>query len=138
MPHAVVGIVLVAHGLITTMIGFGSMSNPTSAAIPTPSWLGWWPGTLGRSWAFDALNLGSGPALIGGLLWLAAGLALVGAGLGGLGVSVVSIQWQMLALFGAVLGLAALALYFHPFYIVAIVIDVLIVASVWGRVVAAR
>ena len=138
MPHAVVGIVLVAHGLITTMIGFGSMSNPTSAAMPTPSWLGWWPGTLGRSWAFDALNLGSGPALIGGLLWLAAGLALVGAGLGGLGVSVVSFQWQMLALFGAVLGLAALALYFHPFYIVAIVIDVLIVASVWGRVVAAR
>ena len=138
MPHAVVGIVLVAHGLITTMIGFGSMSNPTSAAMPTPSWLGWWPGTLGRSWAFDALNLGSGPALIGGLLWLAAGLALVGAGLGWLGVSVVSDQWQMLALVGAVLGLAALALYFHPFYIVAIVIDVLIVASVWGRVVAAR
>ena len=138
MPHVVVGIVLVAHGLITTMIGFGSMSNPTSAAMPTPSWLGWWPGTLGRSWAFDALNLGSGPALIGGLLWLAAGLALVGAGLGWLGVSVVSDQWQMLALVGAVLGLAALALYFHPFYIVAIVIDVLIVASVWGRVVAAR
>ena len=138
MPHVVVGIVLVAHGLITTMIGFGSMSNPTSAAMPTPSWLGWWPGTLGRSWAFDALNLGSGPALIGGLLWLAAGLALVGAGLGWLGVSVVGDQWQMLALVGAVLGLAALALYFHPFYIVAIVIDVLIVASVWGRVVAAR
>ena len=138
MPHVVVGIVLVAHGLITTMIGFGSMSNPTSAAMPTPSWLGWWPGTLGRSWAFDALNLGSGPALIGGLLWLAAGLALVGAGLGWLGVAVVGDQWQMLALVGAVLGLAALALYFHPFYIVAIVIDVLIVASVWGRVVAAR
>ena len=137
MPHVVVGIVLVAHGLITTMIGFGSMSNPTSAAMPTPSWLGWWPGTLGRSWAFDALNLGSGPALIGGLLWLAAGLALVGAGLGWLGVSVVSNQWQMLALVGAVLGLAALALYFHPFYVVAIVIDVVILVSVWGRVVAA-
>ena len=40
----------------------------------------------------------------------------------------VSGQWQMLALVGAVLGLAALALYFHPFYIVAIVIDVVIVA----------
>lgn len=25
MPHAIVGVVLVAHGLITTMIGFGSM-----------------------------------------------------------------------------------------------------------------
>jgi hypothetical protein len=137
VPHVVVGIVLVAHGLITTMIGFGSMSTPTSAVMPTPSWLGWWPGTLGRSWAFDVLNIGSGPALIGGLLWLAAGLALVGAGLGGLGVSVVSNQWQMLALVGAVLGLAALALYFHPFYVVAIVIDVVILVAVWGRVVAA-
>jgi hypothetical protein len=136
--HAVVGIVLVAHGLMTTMIGFGSMSKPTAAAMPTPSWLGWWPGTLGRSWAFDALNLGSGLALIGGLLWLAAGAALVGAGLGWLGVSVVSNQWQVLALLGAVLGLAALALYFHPFYVVAIVIDVAILVSVWGRVVAAR
>jgi len=137
VPHAVVGIVLVAHGLITTMIGLGSMST-TSAAMPNPSWLAWWPGKLGRSWAFDALNLGSGPALIGGLLWLAAGLALVGAGLGWLGAPVVSNQWQMLALVGAVLGLGALALYFHPFYVVAIVLDVLIVASVWGRVVAAR
>jgi hypothetical protein len=138
VPHALVGIVLVAHGLITAMIGFGSMSGPTAATMPTPSWLGWWPGTLGRSWAFDALNLGSGPAVIGGLLWLAAGLALVGAGLGWLGVPAVSSQWQMLALVGAVLGLAALALYFHPFYFVAIVIDVVIVVSVWGRVVAPR
>ena len=138
MPHAVVGIVLVAHGLITTMIGFGSMSNPSTAAMRSPSWVGWWPGTLGRSWAFDALNLGSGPTVLGGLLWLAAGLALVGAGLGWLGVSAVSGQWQMLALVGAVLGLAALALYFHPFYVVAIVIDVVILVSVWGRVVAAH
>ena len=106
MPHAVVGIVLVAHGLITTMIGFGSMSNPSSAAMPAPSWLAWWPGTLGRSWAFDALNLGSGPAMIGGLVWLAAGLALAGAGLGWLGVSIVSDQWQLLPRVGAVLGRA--------------------------------
>jgi hypothetical protein len=137
VPHAV-GIVLVAHGLITMMIGFGTISNPSSAAMPAPSWLGWWPGTLGRSWAFDALSLGSGTATIGGLLWLVAGLALVGAGLGWLGVSALSDQWQTLALVGAVLGLAALALYFHPFYVVAIVIDVVILVSVWGRVVAAR
>jgi hypothetical protein len=136
MPH-ILGVVLVAHGLITTMIGFGSMSAPGSAALPNPTWLGWWPGTLGRSWALDTLNLGSGPALIGGLLWLAAGLALVGAGLGWLGVPVVSNQWQMLALVGAILGVAALALYFHPFYIVAMVINVVILVSVWGRVVAA-
>jgi hypothetical protein len=110
MPHAVVGIVLVAHGLITTMIGFGSMANPPSATMPTPSWLAWWPGTLGRSWVLDGLNVGSGPAALGGLVWLAAGLALIGAGVGWLGVSVASDQWQSLALIGAALGLVALAL----------------------------
>jgi hypothetical protein len=76
--------------------------------------------------------------VIGGLLWLAAGLALVGAGLGWLGVSALSGQWQMLALVGAMLGLVALALYFHPFYVVAIVLNVVILVSVWGRVVAAQ
>jgi len=52
--------------------------------------------------------------------------------------TVVGEQWQALALVGAVLGLAALALYFHPFYVAAIVIDVVILVSVWGRVVATR
>jgi hypothetical protein len=138
MPHAVVGIVLVLHGVITTMIGVGSVSNPNGPAMPVPSWFGWWPGTFGRSWAFDALSLGSGPAVLGGLVWLAAGVALIGAGLGWLGVSALSDQWQMLAFIGAALGLVALALYFHPFYLVAVVIDVVIIALVWGRLVAAR
>jgi hypothetical protein len=138
MPHAVVGFVLVAHGLITTMIGFGSMTSPNSAAMPVPSWLGWWPGSLGRSWLLDAMDVASGPAALGGLVWLAAGFALIGAGLGWLGVSALSGEWQMLAFIGAALGLVALALYFHPFYLVAVVIDVVIVAMVWGRLVAAR
>jgi hypothetical protein len=133
--HAVVGLALVAHGLITVMIGFGSLSGSTSASMSNPAWLSWWPGTLGRSWALDALNAGSGSALIGGLIWLAAGLALIGAGLGWLGVGVVSDMWQMLALIGGTLGLAALALYFHPFYLLAILIDVVIVLAFWRSVV---
>jgi hypothetical protein len=87
MPHAVVGLILVAHGLITTMIGFGSVTSPNAAAMPVPSWFNWWPGPFGRSWLFDALNLGPGLAAVGGLIWLVAGLTLIGAGLGWLGVS---------------------------------------------------
>jgi hypothetical protein len=63
---------------------------------------------------------------------------LIGAGLGWLGFSALSGHWLMLAFIGATLGLAALALYFHPFYLVAVVIDVAIIAMVWGRLVAAR
>lgn len=59
MPHAVVAAVLVLHGPITTMIGVGGITKPGGAAVPVPSWLGWWPGPFGRSWAFDALHLGS-------------------------------------------------------------------------------
>ena len=58
-------------------------------------------------------------------LWVPGGDPLIGPG-------------AIFLLIGAVLGLAALVLYFHPFYMVAIVIDVVIVALVWGRVVAAR
>jgi hypothetical protein len=138
MSHAAIGAVLIAHGVITTMIGLGTLANPAGAAMPAPAWLGWWPGTLGRSWAFDAFNLGSGSAVVGGILWLAAGLTLLGAGLGWLGAPIVGAQWQVLALAGGLLGLAALALYFHPFYVVGIAINVVIVASVWGRALAPR
>lgn len=138
MPHALVGAALIVHGLITTMIGFGSVTSPNPAAMTMPAWLGWWPGTLGRSWVLDSLNAGSGLALLGGLLWLTAGLALIGAGLGWLGFSALSDQWPMLALIGGALGLLALALYFHPLYLAAVVIDIVIVAMVWGRIAAAR
>ena len=138
MPHAVVGFVLVAHGLITTMIGFGSITNPSSAAMPVPSWLGWWPGTFGRSWLLDALSLGSGRGRA-----RRTGLAR--------GRRRLDRCWARLARrLGAQrrvadarvrrrgVGLVALALYFHPFYLIAVVIDVVIIAMVWGRLMAAR
>jgi len=133
MPHVIVGVGLVLHGLITTMIGFGSVTSPNSAAIPAPAWFNWWPGAFGRSWLLDALNLGTGANVLGGLVWLAAGIALLGAGLGWLSVSALSPYWQTLALVGGALGLVALALYFHPFYVVAVVINVAILLLVWGR-----
>ena len=136
MPHAFVGIVLVLHGLITTMIGVGSVTSPNAAPMPVPSWLNWWPGPFGRSWVLDAFNLGSGPAVLGGLLWLAAGLALIGGGLGWLGVLHLGDQWPTLALAGGVLGLLALALFFHPFYLVAVILDLAIVTLAWGRLAA--
>jgi hypothetical protein len=80
MPQAVLGGFLVVHGLITTMIGVGAVANPNSPAITLPSWFSWWPGPFGRSWLFDALNLGTGVSVLGGLVWLTAGLALVVAG----------------------------------------------------------
>jgi hypothetical protein len=137
MPPAVLGGFLVVHGLITTMIGVGAVANPNSPAMTLPSWFSWWPGPFGRSWLVDALDLGTGASVLGGLVWLAAGVTLVAAGLGWLGVPGLRDLWQPLAFVGAAVGLVALALYFHPFYLVAVVIDVAVVVLLWGRLTTA-
>lgn len=133
MPPALVGGFLILHGLITTIIGVGGVTKPDAPALVLPAWFGWWPGPFGRSWLVDGLNLGSGAAMVGGLLWLVAGLSLIGAGLGFMGVGPLRDQWPLLALAGGSVGLVALALYFHPIYVIAVLINVVLVALVWGR-----
>lgn len=137
MPQAVLGGVLVVHGLITTMIGVGGVTNPNAPAMTLPSWFSWWPGPFGRSWLFDALHLGTGASVLGGLVWLAAGVTFVAAGLGWLGVPAVHDVWQTLAFGGAAAGLLALVVYFHPLYLVAVVIDLTVVVLLWGRLTTA-
>jgi hypothetical protein len=125
---------LIIHGLITSVIGLTSISRPDAPAMSVPGWLGWWPGPFGRSWVIDALHLGSVGAMVGGLLWLVAGLALVAAGAGWLGLIGPHGVWQPLALAGATMGLVALALYFHPFYLAAVVIDLAVIGLASGFV----
>lgn len=132
---AVLGLLLVGHGLITTMIGVTGVTSPNRPAITLPSWFDWWPGPFGRSWLFDALNLGSPAAVFGGLLWLAAGLALIGGGLGMVGFGPLQDQWRLLGFVGGALGLVAVAAYFHPLYLAAVVINLVLVAVVWRQVV---
>jgi hypothetical protein len=55
------------------------------------------------------------------------------AGLGRLGVPGVRDVWEPLAVAGGAIGLLALALCFHPFYLVTLVIDIAVVIVVWGR-----
>ncbi len=76
--------------------------------------------------------------MIGNGLWLVAGLALLASGLGWLGVPALSGVWQPLALGGAAVGLVALALFFHPLYLVAVLINVAIVVLVAGVVAPTR
>jgi uncharacterized membrane protein HdeD (DUF308 family) len=132
MPALISGSFLVLHGLITAMIGLTSATSPSSSAISLPAWFNWWPGPFGRSWVVDAFHLGSGVAVFGGLLWLVAGIALVGAGLGVAGVAPLRDHWPMLALAGGIAGLVAVAAYFHPLYAAAALIDLVLVAVAWS------
>jgi hypothetical protein len=68
------------------------------------------------------------------LLWLVAGLALVAAGAGWLGLIGLHDAWQPLAVAGGTIGLVALALYFHPFYLAAVVIDLAVIGLASGLV----
>jgi len=137
MPPVVVGGFLAVHGLITAMTGFTGVTNPNSPSLALPSWFNWWPGPFGRSWLFDALHLGTGAALFGGLIWLAAGIALLAGGLGWLGVPGLDAITDVLLVVGAALGLLAIALYFHPIYLIAVGINIAILVLLWNRVVLA-
>lgn len=133
MPQVLIGGVLVVHGLITSAIGLVAVTNPNAPAMTMPAWFAWWPGPFGRSWLFEAMHLGSAFSIVGGLVWLAAGLALMGGGLGWLGVAPLEGIRYPLLVAGASLGLVALALYFHPIYVAAVLINVAIVSLLWGR-----
>jgi hypothetical protein len=124
-------VLLIIHGLIVAAQAGGSF-NP-GPGIANPSWLPWWPTALGQSWLLSRPGLVGSPLVgVGGLLWLAAGVALVAAGLGILGVVVPPVWWRPLAVAGAALSLFMLFVYLHPFYTLGIGADVvLLVALLW-------
>ena len=128
-----IAVLLIVHGLIVTGQSSGSF-NPVGG-VKNPAWLSWWPANLGQSWllsAFGAEQTFVGRA--GGILWLAAGIALIAAGLGVLGLVVPSAWWRCLALAGAVISLGMLILYLHPFYGLGIGASaVLLVALLWNQ-----
>ena len=113
--HILLGILLVIHGFIVT--AQSSSSFKPSSGLANPSWLNWWPANLGQSWLL--INSGAEESLLakaGGFLWLAAGLALIAAGLGILGFIIPTAWWRSLALVGAIISLVMLIVYLHPFY----------------------
>jgi hypothetical protein len=134
MPQMALGGFLVLHGLITVMIGFGTVTDPSATRLASPAWLAWWPGPFGRSWLFEAMHLGSGFQVLGGVVWLTAGLALLGGAIGWLGLAPFESVHAPLLVGGAILGLLALTLYFHPIYLVAVLIDIALITLLWDRI----
>lgn len=127
-----IAILLIVHGLIVAAQSSSSF-NPVGG-VRNPAWLSWWPAGLGQSWLLSALGIEhSLLARAGGLLWLAAGLALAAAGLGLLGWIVPPAWWRPLALAGAGISLALLAVYLHPFYAVGIGASAILLVAILAR-----
>jgi hypothetical protein len=111
----IIAVLLIVHGLIVA--GQSASSFSAASGVPNPAWLSWWPANLGQSWLLSMLGIEQTlVARAGGFLWLAAAVALVGAGLGVIGLGVPAAWWRGLALGGAALSLGMLIVYLHPFY----------------------
>jgi hypothetical protein len=115
------GILVAIHALITVGIGAGIISNPRGVAAPGTAWF---PVALGQSWLLPI-----GIAKFSGALWLVAGIGLLATGAAILGLGLPRPAWPTLGLLSALVSLVALALFFHPYYAIAIVVNVAIVAA---------
>jgi hypothetical protein len=129
-----ISILLILHGLIVAGQSTGSFGSTIPSELKNPSFVSWWPISMGRSWLLSWLGLENAlPAYrIGGLLWLLGGIALVAAGLGVLGFIVPTDWWRSLAIGGAAVSLFMLAVYFHPITIIGTVSSLaVVVALLW-------
>ena len=120
-----IGIVIIGHGLIVAGQSFGSLNTTNGQiGISNPSFLNWWPSRFGQSWLLSMLNLERSPFnILISILWILSGLSLV---IAGIGILVNANWWTNIIILGAILSLILLIIYLHPFFIVGIIIDLII------------
>ena len=119
-----VGILIALHGLITLVIGGTAVSGaPTPPEMSKLPGAGWYPVPLGESWL-----LHGGAAQMGGVLWVLAGIGLLLTAASVFGF-VLPGAWRHIGLASGALGLAGLALFFHPYFVIAIAANLAIIAG---------
>jgi hypothetical protein len=132
----ILSILLIIHGLIVAGQSAGSFGSILPKELQNPSFVGWWPINMGRSWLLTWFGLEKTLIVyrIGGLLWLAGGILLVAAGLGILGFVIPADLWRGLAIAGAAISLFMLAVYFHPVTIIGTASSLaVLVALLWAK-----
>jgi hypothetical protein len=123
MP-VLLGILVALHGLITLAIGGTAASGAPTPEMSKLPGAGWYPVALGDSWL-----LRGGAAQIGGVLWVLAGVGLLLTAASIFGFILPAGAWRQIALASGALGLAGIALFFHPYYVVAIVANLALIAA---------
>jgi hypothetical protein len=114
--NLLVGLLLLAHGLIH--LSYVAPAPSPGAGRPE------WPFDMAKSWLVT--NLGMSAGLIrplGTLLVVVVAVTLGAAGLATLGVLVPQEWWKTLVIAGAVLSAVTLAIFFHLWIVLGIVID---------------
>lgn len=126
MSRFIIGGLLIVHGLITTAQASGVFGR----GLENPTWLGWWPTPMGRSWLLGSFGLeGTTVSWLTGALWVIGGIAFLGAGYG---LFTYNEWWRTLAVVGAFASLVVLVPYFHPLYAFVTVLNIgILVALLW-------
>ncbi len=112
---------LLAHGLIHAM--FLAPRPPATASGPA------WPFEIGRSWVLTPLGLDAGAVRL-------LGVALIAATIGGFALAAIAALgvapglWPVGVAVGAVASLLLLALFFHPWLVLGVAIDLVFLWAV--------
>jgi sterol desaturase/sphingolipid hydroxylase (fatty acid hydroxylase superfamily) len=124
IPRLVIAGFLLGHALIHG--GFISRRPPGAPGAPP------WPFDLGHSWLLDRLGAGPGANRL-------VGSALVAATIGGFALGalatlgiVPAVLWPAGVAIGAVASLGVLVLFFHPWLLLGVAIDVLLLWAALG------
>jgi len=122
---------LIAHGLVT--MSLATVPVPKPGALHTPYFPAWWRADVDTTWPISRLGLT--PNLvraIGWILWVLALIPFVAAVVSLSGFLGVSALWQPLAAIAAGLSLILLGLYWHPWLILGVLINLGILACVYA------
>jgi hypothetical protein len=119
-----VGVLIALHGLITLAIGGVAVSGaPTAPELGTLPGADWYPVPLGGSWL-----LRGGVSQFGGALWLVAGVGLLLTAASVFGL-IAPGAWRQVGLVSGVLGLAGIAVFFHPYYVIGIAANLALIGA---------
>lgn len=122
-------IFLIAHGLMT--VSLSTVPAPVPGALHTPFFPGWWRTDIDSTWPAFRLGLPDGfVRTIGWVLWMAAFVLFTAAGAGLLGFPGLDMIWHILAAVAAGVSLVLLSLYWHPWLVIGILLNVTILLGV--------
>jgi hypothetical protein len=119
----------IAHGWIH--FSLTTVPVPAPGALRTPFWPSWKRTDIDPLWPAARLKLAPAAVrMLGSILWVTALTGFCLAGLGLLVLPGTPILWQSTAVIGSAASLILLALYWHPWLPVGVLIDLAVIAAI--------
>jgi hypothetical protein len=126
----VVAIFFILHGLVHISLSW--VPTPQPGAMRTPFFPSWWKADTDAKWPISKLGLPNKVVrIIGSVLMLLVVAAFLLAALGLFGVPGLNTLWIPLAVGASIVSIVLIALYWHPWLPVGILLDAAILAAIY-------